>query len=601
MAPSRRSGPSNAENPDIVAIITQQLQNIIPQIVTQVTNNVNNANVNGGNGRTGGNNGCSYKTFLACNPQDCDGKGGAARGYEAAVAMIWVQFKALLVEEFYLSNKMEKLESEFWNHTMVRANHAGYTDWFHELAKLVPHLVTSESKHIRRYINGLAPQIRGMLRETQPTMIQSAILTAGILTDEAFRCGTLTRSSEKRKEAEETSKQGGSWKDDKKAKVGKGFVATGPPRNGNLGSYSKCAKCSAYHPEGGPWRVCYECGSSEHLRNTCPKLNRAPGQAGNHLALEGNQNTQNNGNQAIGRAFSVNAVDALQDPNVVTGTFSLNNHFATVLFDSGADFSFISTKFATLLNGKPSIVSPGYVIEVANGKEEEVDRIIRDCKLELGNSLFTIDLIPLDYGSFDVIVGMDWLSKNKAEIVCHEKVIRILLESGEVLRVQGEHTLGGTKTLMSTKADEPELIDIPIIRDFIDVFLEDLSELSEQLQELQDKGFIRPSHSLWGASVLFVKKKDGSMCTCIDYRELNKLTVRNRYPLPRINDLFDQLQGARYFSKIDLWSGYYQLRVHEEDIPKTTFRTRYKHFKFTVMPFELTNAPAVFMDLVNRV
>ncbi|GJU68515.1 putative reverse transcriptase domain-containing protein [Tanacetum coccineum] len=184
---------------------------------------------------------------------------------------------------------------------------------------------------------------------------------AGILTDEAFRCGTLTRSSEKRKEVEETSKQGGSWKDNKKEKVGKGFVVTTPPRNVNVGAYPK-----------------------------------------------------NNGNQARGKAFSVNAVDALQDPNVVTGTFSLNDYFATVLFDSGADFSFISTKFAPLLNVKPSIVSPGYVIEVANGKKEEVDRIICDCKLELGNSLFTIDLIPLGHGSFDVIMGMDWLSKNKA-------------------------------------------------------------------------------------------------------------------------------------------------------------------------------------------
>ncbi|GJW10157.1 reverse transcriptase domain-containing protein [Tanacetum coccineum] len=128
-----------------------------------------------------------------------------------------------------------------------------------------------------------------------------------------------------------------------------------------------------------------------------------------------------------------------------------------------------------------------------------------------------------------------------------------------------------------------------------------MQELSEQLKELQDKGFIRPSHSPWGAPVLFVKKKDGSMRMCIDYRELNKLTVKNRYPLPRIDDLFDQLQGARYFSKIDLRSGYHQLRVHEDDIPKTAFRTRYGHFEFTVMPFGLTNAPAIFMDLMNRV
>nr|GFC42032.1 putative reverse transcriptase domain-containing protein [Tanacetum cinerariifolium] len=128
-----------------------------------------------------------------------------------------------------------------------------------------------------------------------------------------------------------------------------------------------------------------------------------------------------------------------------------------------------------------------------------------------------------------------------------------------------------------------------------------LKELSEQLKELSEKGFIRPSSSPWGAPVLFVKKKDGSFHMCIDYRELNKLTIKNKYPLPRIDDLFDQLQGSSVYSKIDLRSGYHQLRIHEEDIPITVFRTRYGHYEFQVMPFGLTNTPAVFMDLMNRV
>ncbi|WJZ84253.1 hypothetical protein VitviT2T_003866 [Vitis vinifera] len=180
-----------------------------------------------------------------------------------------------------------------------------------------------------------------------------------------------------------------------------------------------------------------------------------------------------------------------------------------------------------------------------------------------------------------------------------------------------------------------KLEDIPIVRDYLDVFLEDLpglppereveftidvapgttsiskapyrmaplelKELKIQLQELLDKGFIRPSVSPWGAPVLFVKKNDGSMRLCIDYRELNKVTVRNKYPLPRIDDLFDQLQGACVFSKIDLQSGYHKLRVRSEDVPKTTFQTRYGHYEFLVMPFSLTNVPAAFMDLMNRV
>ncbi|GJS11115.1 reverse transcriptase domain-containing protein [Tanacetum coccineum] len=592
MAPSRRSGNNdnnNNENPDIAAIIAQQLQTILPQIVTQVTNNVNNANNgNGGNGGggngNGGNNGCTFKAFQSCNPKEYDGKGGAivltrwiekmenvidnsgcaenqkvryaasslvnkaltwwntqvqARGREAAMAMTWNDFKALMVEEFCPSNEMEKLENEFWNLKMVGANHAAYTDRFHELAKLVPHLVTPESSRIKRYIAGLAPEIREMLRATQPTTIQNTILRAGILTDEVVRCGTLTKGNDKRKVVEESGKSGGSLKDNKKAKVGTWFVATSPPRN--------------------------------EVANSNPK----------------------------------------------------------------ADFSFISTKFAPLLNVRPSIVNPGYVIEVADAKKVEVDRIIRDCKLELRGSLFSINLIPLGHGSFDVIVGMDWLSQYKPVIVCHEKVVEIPVEDGRILRVHGERAVGITKALKSAKEDEPKLSDISVVREFVDVFPEDLSglppqrqvefridlvpgvtpvakspyrlapsemqELSGQLQELQDKGFIRPSHSPWGAPVLFVKKKDGSLRMCIDYRELNKLTIKNRYPLPRIDDLFDQLQGSRYFSKIDLQSGYHQLHMHEDDIPKTAFRTRYGHFEFTVMPFGLTNAPAVFMDLMNRV
>ncbi|GKC62239.1 putative reverse transcriptase domain-containing protein, partial [Tanacetum coccineum] len=140
---------------------------------------------------------------------------------------------------------------------------------------------------------------------------------------------------------------------------------------------------------------------------------------------------------------------------------------------------------------------------------------------------------------------------------------------------------------------------VPIAKSPYRLTPSELEELSGQLKELHDKGFIRPSLSPWGTPVLFVKKKNGSFRMCIDYRELNKLTVKNRYPFPKIDDLFDQLQGSQFFSKIDLRSGYHQLRVHEDDIPKTAFRTRYGHFEFTVMPFGLTNAPTFLVHMIN--
>ncbi|GKB99225.1 putative reverse transcriptase domain-containing protein [Tanacetum coccineum] len=358
--------------------------------------------------------------------------------------------------------------------------------------------------------------------------------------------------------------------------------------------------------------VCHACGEKGHYTNQCRKTNI----------------------NAQGRAYMLRDKNAHQDPNVVTGTFLLNQHLAKVLFDSGADKSFISISLASKLNSPSITIDTFYDIEMADGNLVSTNTVIKGCTLTLLNQPFEIDLMPIKLGSFDVVIGMDWfLSKYHAKILCDEKVVHIPI-NGETLIIRGDQSktrlnlISCIKTkryisrgcqvfmiqVMEKKSDEKRLEDIPVVKEFSDVFPEDLpglplvrqvefqidlipgaapvaqtpyrlapsemQELSNQLQELADRGFIRPSTSPWGAPVLFVKKKDGSFRMCIDYRELNKLTIKNRYPLPRIDDLFDQLQGSSVYSKIDLRSGYHQLRVRDEDIPKTAFRTRYGHYEF---------------------
>ncbi|GJT20429.1 putative reverse transcriptase domain-containing protein [Tanacetum coccineum] len=361
--------------------------------------------------------------------------------------------------------------------------------------------------------------------------------------------------------------------------------------------------------------------SQGHFKRDCPKLkNRNCGNQGG------------NGN-APTKVYVVGNARTNPDSNVVTGTFHLNNRYASILFDTGADRSFVSTTFNSLIDITPTTLDHYYDVELTDEKIIGIHTIIRGCTLNFLDHPFNINLMPVELGSFDVIVGMDWLAKYHAVIDCAKKIVRIPW-GNETLVVYGDGSNQGNGTRLNIisctkthkyllkghhvflahvtsketedKSGEKQLEERRIVQDFPEVFPEELSaqapyqlassemkELSEQLQELSDKGFIRPSSSPWGAPVLFVKKKDGLFRMCIDYRKLNKFTVKNRYPLPRIDDLFDQLQGSSVYSKIDLRSGYHQLRVREEDIPKTAFRTRYGHYEFQVMLFGLKNAPAI--------
>ncbi|GJY11729.1 putative reverse transcriptase domain-containing protein, partial [Tanacetum coccineum] len=543
----------------------------------------------------GNDQGCSYKEFLACNHKEYDGKGGVLvltrwiekmenickLSQEVTVSMSWNDFKFMMIQEFYPSHEMQKLESELWNHSMVVAGHAAYTDRFYELARLVPHLVTPKSRMIERYVYGLAPQISRMVAATEPRTMQKVVQISGALTDEAVRNGSI-KKVKKRVYVGETSKDKNGRDDNKRTRTGNVFATTvNPVGRENMGTWPKCTIYNSYHAHGGPCPTCFNCNRLGHLakdcrgvlRNVNPVNARNPTIRACYECGSTDHGHGNQGNQARGRAFMLGAEEARQDPNIVTGTFTLNNHFATTLFDSGADYSFVSTTFIPLLGLEPSNFGFGYEIEIASGQLVEIDKVIKGCKLEIEGHVFDINLIPFRHGSFDVIIGIDWLSNYKAEIICHEKVVKIPLPDGKVFRVLGERPEEKARLLMSAKANERKQEEIVVVRDFPKVAKSPYRLAPTELEELMR----------------------------IDYRELNKLTVKNRYPLPRIDDLFDQLQGSQFFSKVDLRSGYHQLRVHGDDILKTVFRTRYEHFEFTVMPFGLTNALTIYMDLMNIV
>nr|GEX67781.1 hypothetical protein [Tanacetum cinerariifolium] len=487
---------ANGGAPDFSTIIAKQLQNLLPAMLAQV--------------------GCSYKEFLACDPKEYYGKGGAVvltqwiKKMENMQDMSGcsidqkVKYIAGSFMEFCPSHEIQKLETELWNHAMVGAGHAAYTDRFHELARMVA--------------------------ATEPKTMQKDVQIFGALTDEAVRNGSI-KKVEKRGNFRETSKDKNGMDDYKRTRSGNVFATSvNPVGRENTGAWIKCMSrnINSVNARNLLGRACYKCGSTDHVRPAYPRLNRAQGPGGNRpnqvIANNEGQGRRNQENQARGRAFMLEADEAHQDSNIVTGTFTLNDHYDTTLFESGADYSFVSTTFIPLLGIKPSELGFRYEIKIASGQLVEIDKVIKGCRLEIKGHVFDIDLIPFGHGSFDVIIGMYWLSNHKAEIIFHEKVVRIPLLDGKVLKVVGERIEEKARLLMSVKTSDKYQEEIVVVRDFLEVFLDNLSGLL-LVQEIEMR---------------------------VDYRAFNKLTVKNRYLLPSIDDLFDQLQGSQFFSKIDL-------------------------------------------------
>ncbi|GJS51836.1 putative nucleotidyltransferase, ribonuclease H [Tanacetum coccineum] len=330
-----------------------------------------------------------------------------------------------------------------------------------------------------------------------------------------------------------------------------------------------------------------------HLSKDCKK-----GSTSNR----GNRN--NKPHATSGRVFALTTDQAANAPGTVSGTLYMYDRDVFVLFDTGATHFVVSLAFSKHIKVPSTLLDYALSISTPMKNNVVIGHEYRDCPLCFDDKIRYVNLLPLEMSDFDIILGMDWLSEHRATIDCHSK--RVIF--GDLNNPEFIYH-GFLASIKDTSLDGPRLQSHPVLIPGAQPISKapyrmapvELKELEYQLQELLERGFIRPSISPWGAPVLFVKKKDGSMRLCIDYRELNRITVRNRYPLPRIDDLFDQLQGVNFFSKIDLRSGYHQLRVKEQAISKIAFRTRYSHYEFLVMPFGLTNAPAVFMDLMNHV
>ncbi|KAL0536597.1 hypothetical protein IC582_025549 [Cucumis melo] len=560
----------------------------------------------------------------------------------------WQQFKESFYAKFFSASLRDAKRQEFLNLEQGDMTVEQYDAEFDMLSRFAPEMIATEAARADKFVRGLRLDIQGLVRAFRPATHADALRLAVDLSlqeraNSSKTAGRGSTSGQKRKAEQQpvpvpqrNFRPGGEFRSFQQKPFEAGEAAREKPL---------CTTCGKHHLGRCLFgtRTCFKCRQEGHTADRCP------------LRVTGIAQNQGAGAPHQGRVFATNRIEAEKAGTVVTGTLPVLGHYALVLFDSGSSHSFISSAFVS--HARLEVEPLHHVLSVSTPSGECMlsKKKVKACQIEISGRVIEVTLIVLDMLDFDVILGMDWLAVNHASIDCSRKEVTfnppsmasfIFKEGGSkslpqvisairASKLLSQGTWGILASVVDTREAGVSLSSEPVVRDYPDVFPEELpglpphrevefaielepgtvpisrapyrmapaelKELKVQLQELLDKGFIRPSVSPWGAPVLFVKKKDGSMRLCIDYRELNKVTVKNRYPLPRIDDLFDQLQGATVFSKIDLRSGYHQLRIKDEDVPKTAFRSRYGHYEFIVMSFGLTNAPAVFMDLMNRV
>ncbi|KAL4030410.1 hypothetical protein IC575_008647 [Cucumis melo] len=427
------------------------------------------------------------------------------------------------------------------------------------LSRFAPEMIATKTTRADKFIRGLRLDIQGLVRAFRPATHADALRLAVDLSlqervNSSKVAGRGSISGQKRKAEQQpisvpqwNFRSGGKFRRFQQRPFEAGEVARGK---------SLCTTCGKHHLGRCSFgtRTCFKCRKEGHTTDRCS------------TRLTGGAQNQGAGAPHQGKVFARNKTEAERAGTVVTDTLPVLGHYALVLFDSAFNPPLVASfKF----KGEGSRSLP------------KVISAMRASKL-LSQGTWSILVSVVDTSEVDVSLSSEPVVRDHPDVFPEE--------------------LPGLPPQREIEfAIELEPVTVPISRAPYRMAPAELKELKVQLQELLDKGFIRSSVSPWGAPVLFVKKKDRSMQLCIDYRELNKVTVKNKYPLPRIDELFDQLQGAIVFSKIDLRSGYHLLRIKDSDVPKTAFRSRYRHYEFILMSFGLTNAPAVFMDLMNRV
>ncbi|XP_027922937.1 uncharacterized protein LOC114180844 [Vigna unguiculata] len=531
----------------------------------------------------------------------------------------WRAFKKRFLSEYFPDSVRYAKEVEFLQLTQGNKSVAEYAERFKHLGRFYT-MPLDEEWRCRKFENGLRGDIRLMVAPLSIKDFAALVEKARVM--ERMKVEV---------EAQQQPQQRVSGPSGSRPRVEekrKPYARPHPQPQGSGGFSSPLGRIQCYHC-GGPhaknfcpqlpgFRRCNLCGRGGHFGRDCPSRRGAVARPSPHTPSQSSGQTQHRGGgsrpQATGRVFAMTGSEAAGSGNLVIG--------CCVISGKSCCFDLVVSTPASGLVSTSSVCAR--------------------CPVEVEGRVYKVNLICLPLQGLDVILGMDWLSANHVLIDCREKKLLFsnseepeLLSSHEVMK---EIQSGAQCYIVFARIEvekEERITVIPVVREFEDVFPEEvpglpprrevefsidlvpgagpvsiapyrmapaeLVELKKQIEELLEKQFIRPSASPWGAPVLLVKKKDGGSRLCVDYRQLNKLTIKNKYPLPRIDDLMDQLHGASVFSKIDLRSGYHQILVKAEDVEKTAFRSKYGHYEYVVMPFGVTNAPALFMDYMNRI